>query len=234
MIEILYKSKNVAVIYKPPLMPSQPDPSGDADAMTLTATTLRGMGESDALWLVHRLDRVVGGLMVFARNKRCAAKLGELVSGEGIGKEYLAVCEGDAPIGELTDYLYKDAKQGKSFVTDRMRSGVKEAKLISNKIAEISCEKGIRSLLRITLITGRFHQIRAQLSSRHAPIVGDRKYGSRDVGARSVALFAYRLRFKLFGEMVDITRMPCRDDYPWSLFDENTVNSVNAEVMING
>jgi 23S rRNA pseudouridine1911/1915/1917 synthase len=218
-MDIIYKSKNAVVVYKPPLMPSQPDPSGDADAMTLTEEALRLSGDAHQLWLVHRLDRVVGGLMVFARNKKSAAKLSELVATDGIGKEYIAVCEGDAPTGELTDLLFKDAKQGKSFVTDRQRAGVKLAKLVSFPIASVNEDSDKRSLVKIKLLTGRFHQIRAQLSSRHAPIVGDGKYGSRDKGCATPALFAYRLKFYLFGERVDVSYLPDIAAYPWSLFD---------------
>ena len=217
-MEIIYKSKNAVVVYKPPLMPSQPDPSGDADAMTLTSDALKSFGEPSELWLVHRLDRVVGGLMVFARNKKSAAKLSELVATDGIGKEYIAVCEGDAPSGELADLLFKDAKQGKSFVTDRQRAGVKSAKLISTPIAFVNEASDKRSLVKVKLITGRYHQIRAQLSSRHASIVGDGKYGSRDKGCATPALFAYRLKFFLFGERVDVSYLPDLAAYPWSLF----------------
>ena len=94
MIEILYKSKNAVVIYKPAGIPSQSDPSGDPDAMSLTGAELKRLGESDALWLIHRLDRVVGGLLIFARSKRYAAILSELVKGRLLTKEYYAVVDG--------------------------------------------------------------------------------------------------------------------------------------------
>ena len=229
MIEILYKSKNAVVVYKPPFVPSQPDPSGDDDMMILTAKTLKDMGESDALWLVHRLDRVVGGLLDFARNKKSAAKLSELVACGGLSKEYLAVCEGEAPKGELSDFLYKDALKGKSFVTDRKRAGVKEAKLISTPLQKRDGDNGVRSLVKIELITGRFHQIRAQLSSRSASIVGDGKYGSRDKLSASPALFAYRLSFKLFGDTVNVVRFPDLNNYPWSLFDKTAFDQLKGE-----
>ena len=94
MIDILHKTKDFIVVLKPAGMPTQSDTSGDDDAMLLASLALSDMGESSDLWLIHRLDRVVGGLLVFARNKNSAAKLSELVKGRGIAKEYLAVVDG--------------------------------------------------------------------------------------------------------------------------------------------
>lgn len=219
MTEIVYKSKNTVVIYKPEGIPSQPDPSGDKDAMTLAGEALAEMGESRELYLVHRLDRVVSGLMVFARNKRCAADLSALASGEGMNKTYLAVIEGEIADGELCDYLYKDARVGKSFVVDRARAGVKEAKLVLKSLESVNTSGGVRSLVLVRLITGRFHQIRTQLSSRGAPIVGDGKYGSRDKGVRMPALSAVSLSFELPKEKIEVKKLPDKTKYPWSLFD---------------
>ena len=97
-------------------MPSQPDPSGDKDAFSLCKEELSDSSESQELYIIHRLDRVVSGLLVFARNKKYAAELSSLVSGDGIGKEYLAVIDGYIEGGRLVDYLYKDSRAGKSFV----------------------------------------------------------------------------------------------------------------------
>ncbi len=218
-MEILFKNKDAAVIYKEPGTPSQPDPSGDVDAMTKTAETLRSLGEPDTLYLVHRLDRVVGGVMLFARNKASAARFSALVSGEGIGKEYLAVIDGSLDSGELCDYLYKDRSAGKSFVVDRARGGVKLAELEFLNISSTETDKGVKSLVKIKLKTGRFHQIRAQFSSRGVPICGDGKYGSRDNRAHMPALFAYKL--SLLCEGISVTRLPDVDGYPWCLFDKD-------------
>ena len=218
MTEIVYNSKNAVGIYKPAGVPTQPDPSGDADALTATADALLALGESSELYLIHRLDRVVSGLLVFARNKRSAAALSSLVSGDGIGKLYLAVVEGEIEDGDMRDLLYKDARVGKSFVVDRARAGVKEAHLTAKTLDAASTECGTRSLLLIKLHTGRFHQIRAQLSSRGAPIVGDGKYGSRDKSARMPALAAVSLSFTLDREKIKVERLPNTEEYPWNLF----------------
>ena len=222
MVEILYKSKNAVVIYKPSGVPSQSDPSGDPDAMTLTRELLRSMGEGDSLWLVHRLDRVVSGLLVFARNKRYAAILSEQVQERLLTKEYYAVVDGVAEGGLLDGLIYKDARAGKAFIVDRERSGVKHARLSYRPLATVSTPRGAKTLVYVTLETGRFHQIRAQLSHEHLPITGDGKYGSRDNAARNIALMAAHLAADLPNERVEVSRLPDLSQYPWSLFDENS------------
>lgn len=219
-MEILYKDKNLIAINKPAGIPVQPDPTSDKDAMSLCAEILAEQGENNALWLVHRLDRVVGGTVVFARNKRTAAALSELFSTQSTEKEYLAVVEGVAEGGVLEDFLYKDAAKGKAFVVDRKRAGVKEAKLEYAPIATAETERGTYTLVRVKLHTGRFHQIRAQLSSRGMPIVGDGKYGSHDNRAKMPALFSSRLGFTLGTKSYNIKKIPDKESYPWSLFDE--------------
>ena len=220
MIEILYKSKNAVVIYKPAGVPSQSDPSGDLDAMTLTSAHLKELGESDALWLIHRLDRVVGGLLVFARNKRYAAILSELVKERLITKEYYAVADGMTDGEHVLDgYIYKDARAGKAFITDRDRAGVKNARLSYRALSTVATPRGAKTLVYVTLDTGRFHQIRAQMSNAHLPICGDGKYGSRDNGARNIALMASHLVLDIPGERIDVSRLPDLTQYPWSLFD---------------
>ena len=220
-MEILFKNKDFLIVNKPAGMPSQSDTSGDKDAMSLASEMLSDEGERPELYLIHRLDRVVGGLLVFARNKKSAAELSRLVSGEGIGKEYIAVIDGYLEGGRLNDYLYKDARASKAFVVDRKRAGVKEAELSFEPVMSTDTEKGVKTLVKVRLKTGRFHQIRAQFSSRKAPICGDGKYGSKDNRAHFPALFAYKLSFELFGENTEIGAVPDTESYPWCLFDKN-------------
>ena len=221
MIEILYKSKSLIAIYKPHGIPSQPDPSGDDDAMTLTRAALRKSGESDALWLIHRLDRVVGGIMVFARNKKTAAALTDMLKERIITKEYFAVLDGVTSGGELEDYIYKDNRSGRAFIAEREVEGAKRASLTATPLAERTTDRGTtKTLVKISLHTGRFHQIRTQLSYRATPVTGDGKYGSRDNRARNLALVASHVSLSLPGEHVDVTRLPNLGEYPWSLFDE--------------
>lgn len=219
-MEILRKTKRLLFVNKPIGVPSQADPSGDPDALALSVRELSSMGERPELWLVHRLDRVVGGVIVFARDRACAAELSGELSSDGFLKEYLAVTEGRAESGELFDYLFKDARQGKAFLSHTQRKGFKEARLTLEPIATAETEGGVRTLVRVRLHTGRFHQIRAQLSSRHLPLVGDGKYGSRDKGARSPSLFAYKLSISTKSIDECVTALPPLEQYPWSLFDK--------------
>ena len=180
MIDIVKLTNNYVVINKPAGVPSQSDISGDDDALAMTSRALSDLGADSSLWLVHRLDRTVGGLMVIARSAKYAALLSAIVSDGDFSKVYLAVVEGKAPGGELIDYLYKDARIGKSLIVTASRSGAKKARLCYVPIAEYSEQGKIRTLVTVRLYTGRFHQIRAQLSNSGYPIVGDKKYGSRD------------------------------------------------------
>ena len=205
-------------------MPTQSDQTGDNDAMTLLSRELGEAGEESALWLVHRLDRVVGGLVVFARTKSSAASLSEIVGGKGMLKEYLAVVEGDAKGGVMEDHIFKDSAKGKAFVVSGARKGAKRAMLEYECIAKADTERGVRSLVRIKLHTGRFHQIRVQFSSRGMPLSGDGKYGSHDNKAKAPALFASKLGFLLDGTEISARAIPNIDEYPWSIFDKEFYN----------
>lgn len=221
MIEILNKTKDYVVIFKPAGMPSQSDPSGDKDAMTACGELLRERGESDSLFLIHRLDRVVGGLLVFARNKKYAATLSEQVADRSFKKEYYAVVEGTAEGGVMQDYLYKDAVSSKAFITDKKRVGVKLCELEYSVLDTASpADERKVSLVKIALKTGRFHQIRAQFSHRKMPLIGDKKYGSRDFMAKMPSLFASTLTFNYNGKEVRASKLPDISEYPWSLFEE--------------
>lgn len=220
MISIIKKTDNYVVIYKPAGVPSQSDKTEDKDAMTETSELLRSMGERSQLFLIHRLDRVVGGLIVFARNKEYAALLSSLVASHQMDKQYFAVVEGSPDGGRLTDYIYKDSALSKAFVTSRKRAGVKEAVLDYVSLDQTDAH----TLVKVCLKTGRFHQIRAQFSSRGWPLVGDKKYGSRDGRVRQPALFATSLSFEVKGERVEVSMLPPLENYPWSLFAEEKYN----------
>ena len=220
MIEIIKKTTDYVIIYKPQGVPSQSDPTGDKDAMTECSEILRSLGEKDSLYLIHRLDRVVGGLIVFARNKQTAAVLSSLVAERLLEKEYYAVVEGTPEGGILKDYIYKDSTSGKAFVTDRKRVGVKEAELEYKTLSTADFDNRKLSLVKIRLKTGRFHQIRVQFASRKMPLIGDKKYGSKDFKAKMPSLFAAALAFDFKGKRVLANTLPRIDEYPWSLFDK--------------
>ncbi len=218
MPEILYKSKNFIVINKPAGIPSQKDQSGDTDAMTLTSSALNVLDEPSELFLIHRLDRPVGGLLVFARNKRAAAEISSILTTEKFEKHYYAIIEGEAAGGTLTDYIYKDAPSSKAYVKPRASGNAKYAEL---SYAPLASNAG-QTLVSVSLRTGRFHQIRVQFSSRAMPLVGDGKYGSRDSKAHAPALFACGLEFSCLGEHVKVSVLPDIDKYPWSEFSKDS------------
>lgn len=224
-MNIVYKSRDAVVVIKPVGMPSQSDPTGDTDAMTATAEQLRSCGEPSSLWQIHRLDRGVGGLMVFARSSRAAAVLSEAVRDRKMEKRYLAVVDGRPEGGVLEDLLFKDSRTSKAYIADRERAGVKRAILEYRPLATVTVEGGERTLVLVGLKTGRFHQIRVQFASRRHPLVGDKKYGSRDRGTGGIALFCCGLSFDncdirdKSGKRIALRTLPELDKYPWNLFD---------------
>lgn len=218
-IKVIYKDKNFIVINKPVGMPSQSDPTGDADALSLTSALLASSGERPELYLLHRLDRGVGGVMMFARNKKAAAEVSELIAQRKVEKEYIAVAVGNAIAGEYRDLLYKDARQGKSFVVGNQRSGVKEAVLFATVLENKKIERGDVTLLKLSLCTGRHHQIRVQTSSRGTPLLGDKKYGDSDRRTRYPSLFATRVSFVLAGRSYEFCAYPDVSAYPWCEMD---------------
>ena len=217
-IDVLYNDKNLIAVRKPIGVPTQPDPSGDGDLMSAAKAHLADIGERGELWLVHRLDRVVGGVVIFAKNKKYAALLSAMVSERDMQKEYFAVVEGSASGGVMQDYLYKDAAKGKAFAVKTERRGVKFAELEYEPICEKNTERGACTLVEVKLHTGRFHQIRVQFASRGMPLIGDGKYGSRDKGSPTPALYAVRLEFRCGGKDFSVSALPPIDAYPWSLF----------------
>lgn len=225
-MKILYEDRNLVAIEKPPFVPSQPDPSGDADAMTLTREELKARGERCELYLIHRLDRIVGGVMVFAKTKASAATLSSLVADGGLSKTYLAVLDGAVPAsGTLEDHLIKDNATSRAHAVPPTRRGAKLARLFYETLAVTGEGDRVRTLVRVRLETGRFHQIRIQFSVRSAPILGDGKYGSR--GRCACALFAHSLTLPAATGERTVFALPPIESYPWSLFAEE-ISSLGA------
>lgn len=186
-MEILYKDEHIAVCIKPAGVLSAKDISGSKNMTDMLKTEL-GVSE---VYPVHRLDREVSGVMVYALSKASAAKLSAVASDKDRFKKiYYAVISGkpDEPKGFFEDLLFKDTKRSKSFVVDKMRKGVKSAKLEYEVLKQFDnyC------LVKIILHTGRTHQIRVQFASRKLALVGDRKYGGekseKGIALRSVIL----------------------------------------------
>lgn len=211
-MEILYRDKEIVVAIKPSGVLSE-----DAGEGSMPALLAQELGK---VFPVHRLDRVVGGVMVYARTKAAAAALSLAVSERKLKKEYAAVLEGapHAPAGELRDLLFKDARQNKSFVVDTPRRGAREAVLTYRTVDTVEVGGKIFTRVAVLLETGRSHQIRVQFASRATPLVGDGKYGSR-TKAGAPALFAAGISFPhpKTGKMLSFCA-PTPTDFPWSLF----------------
>lgn len=220
MIEILYKSKDFIVCVKPQGIPSQSDLTDGEDMTSLLSAQLKESNENADIFVVHRLDRATGGLILYARNKNAAAELSRIVAEkDGFEKHYLAVTSGipEAQSGNMTDYLFKDSTQKKSFVVKSERKGSKIASLDYKLEKTVSTDGKEFSLLNIKLNTGRFHQIRAQLSSRGMPIYADGKYGSREK-APHFALWATKLCFVYKGKRYEFEKQPDMNITPWNFF----------------
>ena len=191
-MEILYSDKHIAVLVKPVGL--------DSEAEVPAALKEQLGGE---VFPIHRLDKNVGGVMIFARTKQAAAELSKAVQEGTMVKEYMAMVHGTPPeSGDWEDFLWKDSKKNKVFVVKRQRGGVKKARLEFKRISA-----GEESLVRIRLYTGRSHQIRVQFSSRGFPLVGDHKYGSRSEKNEPM-LFSCRISFPWKGETKVFEKIP--------------------------
>lgn len=222
MIDILYEDQFLLVCIKPAGVLSQPDATGSGeDMLSLLRDQLKARdGVEPYIGLVHRLDRGVGGVMVFAKRQDVAGALSTAVANRTLIKQYLAVVHGqpNEASGVWKDFLYKDAAKNKTFVVERQRKGVKQASLAYATLAtRIDTPAGECSLLQIRLHTGRTHQIRVQCASRGLPLIGDGKYGARDHGL-PIGLWSYRLTFahpRKKGKTVDIAALPTGEVFGW-------------------
>ncbi len=189
---ILYSDRQIAVCIKPVGLDSEKEVP---DAL------IEALGGE--IYPIHRLDKNVGGVMVYARTRQAAAALSKAVQEGTMVKEYVALVHGTPPEnGDWQDLLWKDSAKNKVFVVKRERKGVKKARLEFWRLKE-----GEDSLVHIRLHTGRSHQIRVQFASRGFPLVGDHKYGARD-NATAPMLFSCRLRFPYGKETKTFRALP--------------------------
>lgn len=209
-MELIYQDRDIIVCVKPPRVLSTDEPGGVPELVR------QALGDTDAnVRTVHRLDRVVSGLMVLARTKRSAAELSRQIREDLFEKEYLAVIHGklEEECGQLQDLLLRNKAERKTYIVTEPDKDVQEAILryrVLNSTGEMS-------RVRIQLLTGRTHQIRAQFSGRGMPLVGDQKYGIPD-DAREIALWSYRLSFlhPYTGKRMEFVLDP-PEDHPWTV-----------------
>jgi 23S rRNA pseudouridine1911/1915/1917 synthase len=194
-MEILFSDNDIVICVKPVGLDSE------QEVPQALAQQLGG-----EIFPLHRLDKNVGGVMIYSRTKASAAKFSRLIQDGLLVKEYVAMVHGTPPEdGDWTDLLWKDSSKNKVFVVKRERKGVKKARLAFHTL-----QAGDQSLVRVRLYTGRSHQIRVQFASRGFPLVGDHKYGSRDE-ATAPMLFSCCLTFPYRGQERKFEILP-----PWA------------------
>ena len=216
MIDILYKDKFLVVCNKPAGIISEATEGRQKNMPQLIKDQIKAY-KVDVL---HRLDKNVGGLMVFSINQKASASLSKQISGRTFGKEYLAIVKGrpEEDQGEFRDFLFRDKQKNKSFVVKSLRKGAKEAILEYETLKTVKIDRQEYSLVKIKLKTGRTHQIRVQFSSRGMTIMGDRKYGS-EFDFKEIALFSHKLSFlhPHTNELKEFI-LDTPNKYPWNLF----------------
>lgn len=227
-VKIIYEDKHVIIAEKPPKMPSQSDKTKDLDMVTYLEQHIVEQSKKATIpyvGLIQRLDRPVGGLMIFAKNKEANRFLSKQIQNKTIEKEYLAVVCGKPEKNEmlLTDFLKKSGKINMSKIVDANDPGGKKAILKCHLLETVNTEEfGTLSLVRIQLETGRHHQIRVQLSGAGLPLWGDTKYNKAFVKTKTwtqVALWSYKTVFRhpINKERMTFTSYPT-EIYPFSLF----------------
>ncbi len=209
-MEFLYQDDAIVVCVKPARVLSTDEPGGMPELVR------QALGDPKAdVRTVHRLDRVVSGLMVLARSAQAASELSRQIREDQFQKEYLAVVHGcpPSPTGTLTDLLLRNKQERKTYIVQEPGKGVQEAVL---NYQVLSSAESL-SRVRIQLVTGRTHQIRAQFSGRGMPLVGDRKYATLDDPCE-IALWSYRLAFThpVTGKAMEFALEPPQI-YPWTV-----------------
>ena len=218
-MDILYEDNHIIVAVKPAGVLSQSDGSGAPDMLTILKQYIKEKYNKPGnvyLGLVHRLDRPVGGVMVFARTSKAASRLSEQIRNHTVGKYYYAVVKGTfaGKSGRFVNYLSKDDKTNTVTVFDKPTGDAKQAELGY----EVIDEKDGLSLVKVDLRTGRSHQIRAQFAHSGHPLVFDHKYGD-GTGNNDIALFCGEMEIMhpVSKERLSF-KAPLPTDYPWHIF----------------
>lgn len=218
-MKILFEDNHIIVVEKKPDQPVMGDASMDYDLLNEIKDYVKikyNKPGNAFIGLVHRLDRPVGGVMVFAKTSKAASRLSESIRKQEFEKRYFAVVEGvmDQPQAVLENWLYKNELEKTSYVCDKHEPNAKLARLMYQEIKTVSN----LTLLDIELYTGRHHQIRVQLSNIKHPIYGDMKYGNGPKG--HIALYAHSLGFlhPVSKQFMSFVSEPDYSIPPWPLF----------------
>ena len=221
---ILYEDNHIIVVLKPQNVACCPDESGDDNLFDCVKRYIKEKYAKPGnvfLGLIHRLDRPTGGVMVYAKTSKAAARLSEQLKSGGFEKKYLAVICGtpSKKSGTLENYLRKNSINNMVYVCTQTEEGAKFASLDYNIIGEA----GGLSLADIRLHTGRTHQIRVQMAAINAPVFGDMRYGGENAVKGKLALWAYSLSFPhpVTGEKLKFMAEPPLEEKPWKFFHIN-------------
>lgn len=202
-LKILYEDNHIIVVVKPAGIPVQADKSQDLDLLTVIKEYIKEKYNKPGnvyLGLVHRLDRMVGGVMVFAKTSKAASRISEYIRNKNVKKKYLAIVNGkievDGKSHVLKNYLLKNERLNLSKVVDGMKKNAKEASLEYTALKNFMYAKKEYTLVDVNLHTGRHHQIRVQFANISHPLYGDQKYGQKinKVG-QNIGLWSYYLSF---------------------------------------
>ncbi|MBR3119905.1 MAG: RluA family pseudouridine synthase [Oceanobacillus sp.] len=235
-ISVLYEDNHLLLVEKPVNIPVQADRTGDNDFLSMLKQDLKNRYQKPGnvfLGLVHRLDRPVGGTMVFAKTSKAASRMSDLVRRQAIERKYMAVVRG-VPIQaetKLEHYLFKNTRKNKVYTVAANHQKAKKAVLDYKMIAKTED----LSLLSVQLHTGRPHQIRVQLSANGTPIFGDQKYGQKvNRPGQQIALWANLLRFEhpIKKEMIEVHCPPPEERYPWSVWKDIHKGKGNLNLAI--
>ena len=217
MINIIYEDNHLLVVEKPVNVPVQEDDSHDLDFLTMLKDYIKKRDNKPGnvyLGLVHRLDRPVGGIMIFAKTSKCASRLSEQVRTRTLKKTYYAVVLGKLEDkGTFKDYLLKDTKTNIVKVDKNGKEAILDYELIDYK--------DNLSLVKINLKTGRSHQIRVQFSSRGHALYGDNKYNKSAKVGEQIALFAKSLEL-IHPTTKEVMKfnLELKNKYPWNIFNK--------------
>lgn len=223
-LEVLYEDNHIIVVLKPANILSQADSTGDIDMLNIVKDYVKRKYNKPGnvyIGLVHRLDRPVGGVMVFARTSKAASRLSLAIKNHTLKKTYLAVVHGKVKKEDtLVDYLLK-MENGNTVVSNKEEGKIAE---LSYHLLSYNSKCDV-SLVLIKLKTGRHHQIRVQFASRNHPLVGDTRYNREKGNYEGLALFAYKLEFvhPVSKESLCFSRLPLNSFNGFNLFDMSSL-----------
>lgn len=236
-MNILFEDTHYLILSKPQGMPSQKDPTGDLDLCSAAEDYLKHRDHKKTqLYVVHRLDRPVGGIITYAKSKEAASAFNKLLTDRTISKKYLCVAAGtpDKEADALVHYLKKKSGENRSVAVHANDTGAKQARLNYCVLEKTVVKGDALALLEVALDTGRHHQIRVQLATANLPLWGDSKYHPKARRKRNwtnIALWSYALSFNhpFTHEPLSIQDLPPHTQAPWQAFEKLKTGTIHIQ-----